>query len=187
MKRVAVLVVLLAACGGTGALTTTTSLATTTSTAAPSSTTTTTPILTDNLVAQIDNGRYVGFITHVAESGLTGGPEVHYDLAVWFEGEAADAAALEDGEESPRPNGYYIRNADPLELVLPISAEVAITSVWYHHDTYQDLQSRPVTFEELAAAMTGEPVGSHEAMWSSPWWVTVVDGVVVAIDEQFVP
>ncbi len=187
MKRIALFALLLSACGGTAAVTTTTTLpGTTTSTTAPT-TTTTTPILTDNLVAQIDNGRYIGFITHLAESGLTGGPEVHYDLAVWFEGDAADAAALEDGEESPRPNDYYIRNVDPLELVVPISPNVAITSVWYHYDTYQDLESRPVTLEELAAAMTGEPVGSQEVMWSSPWWVTVVDGEVVAIDEQYVP
>lgn len=186
MKRFVLLALLLSACGGTAALTTTSLPPTTSSTTTPT-TTTTTPILTDNLVAQIDNGRYIGFITHLAESGLTGGPELHYDLAVWFGGEAADAAALEDGEESPRPNDYYIRNVDPLELVLPISPDVAITSVWYHYDTYEDLESRPVTFEELAAAMTGEPVGSQEAMWSSPWWVTVVDGVVVALDEQYVP
>ncbi len=185
MKRIAVLAVALAACGGTAEVTTT-SLPTTT-TSSPPTTSTTAPILTDDLVAQIDNGRYIGFITHLAESGLTGGPELHLDLAVWFEGQAAEEAATEDGAESPPPNDYYIRNVDPLELVLPISSEVEVTSVWYHYDTFQDLESRPITFEELAAAMTGEPVGSQQAMWSSPWWVTMVDGEVTAIDEQYVP
>lgn len=146
-----------------------------------------TPLLTDDRMAQLEDGRYVGFITHVAEEGLTGGPEIHLDLAVWFTGKEAEYAALEDGAESPPPNDYYIRNEDPLELVLVVADATAVTSVWFHYDTTDELESRPITFGQFVEAMTGEPVGSRQNMWSDPWWVTIVDGEVVALDEQYVP
>jgi hypothetical protein len=146
-----------------------------------------TPILTDDRMAQLEDGRYIGFVTHVAEEGLTGGAEVHFDLAVWFSGKEAEYAALEDGAESPPPNDYYLRNVDPLELVLVVAEPVAVTSVWYHHDSTGELESRPIAFGQFVEAMTGEPVGSRQNMWFDPWWVTIVDGEVVALDEQYVP
>ncbi len=147
-----------------------------------------TPILTDNLVVELEDGRYLGFIDHVAESGLTGGPEVHIDLAVWFSGREADHAAAADGwTDVPMPNDYYIRNQDPIVLVRSVHPDVAVTSVWFHYDQDQSLASQPITFAELVDALTGEPVGSHLNMWHDPWWFTVVDGEVVAIDEQYLP
>ena len=96
-------------------------------------------------------------------------------------------AAAEDGAESPPPNDYYIRNLDPTVLVWPVDPEVEVTSVWYHYDATQELASRPITYEELVEALTGEVDDSLLAMRFDPWWVTIDDGVVTAIDEQYVP
>jgi hypothetical protein len=40
-------------------------------------------------------------------------PTITFDLIQFFTGEAATKAAAEDGEESPPPNDYYIRNVNP--------------------------------------------------------------------------
>lgn len=145
------------------------------------------PLFTDDRISQLEDGTYLGFVTYAAEEGLTGQSEIHLDLAVWFGGREADYAALEDGEESPRPNGYYIRNDDPLELVLSVAPAVDVTSVWYHYTTGSDLEPREISFQQFVDAMTGEPSGPQINMLHDPWWVTIVDGEVTAIDEQYVP
>ena len=203
MKRALVVVAIasiaLASCGAEPATTTETSSPETTTSSAPStttasSTTTTlspldraTPIVTDDLVAELEDGTYISLIDHVFTEGMTGGPEIHFDLAVWFGGEEANHYAEIDGEESPRPNDYYIRNLDPTVLVLAVDPEVRVTSVWYHYEETQDLTGGPITYEELVEALTGEVEESRLAMRFSPWWVTIEDGQVVAIEEQYVP
>jgi hypothetical protein len=145
-----------------------------------------TPLRTDDLIASLEDGVYAGYVDYAATSGLTGGPEIHLDLIVWFMGREAGYAATEDGEEWP-PGDFYVRNEDPTQIVLPVSPDVEVTSVWFHYDATQQLENRPITYEEFVTAMTGEPVGAEMNMLSDPWWVTVRDGRVVAIHEQYVP
>jgi len=45
---------------------------------------------------------------------------LEFDLACWFYGDAATIAAAEDGEESPPPNDYYVRNSNPLVRTLSV-------------------------------------------------------------------
>ena len=145
------------------------------------------PMFTDDRVADLPDGTYLGYVTYAAEEGFTGLPEIQFDLVVWFGGKEADYAALEDGEESPRPNGYYIRNDDSLELVLRVADRVEVTSVWYHYVTGLDLVPLPITFAQFVEAMTGEPSGHQVNMVHDPWWVTIVDGEIVSIEEQYIP
>jgi hypothetical protein len=170
---------------------------TTTSSTVPTTTTTTTttpvedfvsratPIGTDFQVAELEDGLYIGFLQAVSAEGLTGGKELQLDLAVWFDGDEADRMASEDGEESPRPNGYYIRNLDPSHLLLVVSDNVEVTSIWYQQ--HPDLSRSPITYAQLVEVMNGSGTGTEGAMRASPWWITIVDGEVVSIDEQYVP
>lgn len=149
-----------------------------------------TPLFTDDRMTRPEDGEYVGYITYASGEGFLGAGEIHFDLAVWFSGKEADYAALEDQDESPAPNDYYIRNDDPRELSLDVAPSVQVTSVWYEgfYETYGDLENHPITFEELVAALTREPMEDQvNQLRLSPWWVTIVDGEVVAIEEQYVP
>lgn len=168
----------------------------TTTTGSPTTTTTfpeeedfvdrATPIVTDLHVAELEDGLYIGFITAISTEGMTGGPEIQFDLGVWFDGEEADAMAVEDGEESPRPNGYYIRNLDPSHLLLEVSAAVRVSSIWYFYEE-TELARRSVEFDLVVDAMN-PPVGFiGSALRASPWWITITDGRVVSMDEQYVP
>jgi hypothetical protein len=56
-------------------------------------------------VDQLPDGWWAGEITAVD------GPSIEFDLVCWYDGDAAVAAAAEDGEEAN--NDYYVRNSNP--------------------------------------------------------------------------
>lgn len=142
------------------------------------------PIATDEGVTNVGDGRHLVFITGSPDDGAT----LQADLAVWLSGNAANTAARIAGEtDVPVPNDYYIVNVDPAVLELPVDAEVEVTSVWYDYDTDPDLANDPISYEDLVGVINGDQEGVHDNMRSDPWWVTVRDGRVVGIDEQYIP
>lgn len=142
------------------------------------------PITTDEGITSLDDGRFLAFVSGAANDGAS----LDLDLAVWFSGNEADTAARIDGETAlPVPNNFYIRNADPTVLSLPVDDEVLVTSVWYNYDTDSDLESDTITYQEFLAVIQSDDEGVQSALRTSPWWVTVEDGRIVALDEQYVP
>ncbi|MFZ0624859.1 MAG: hypothetical protein WAN34_00015 [Acidimicrobiia bacterium] len=199
----ALVVCLVAACAGNGTSQPTTTTgpepATTTSEAVASSTTSTSPTTTQPASATtttisstttltkppsdgasgsgctpgpggLPDGEWYGFAEEANEASIT------FDLACWFSGDAAVLAAAEDGEESPPPNDYYVRNQNP--QTREVAVDPGATVVWY---------------------LTGDPASETEGSYSSwlgirqerPWdlglWITVDGGAVTSIQEQWVP
>lgn len=143
------------------------------------------PLLSDDRVTELDDGRYISLIDHVFTEGYRGGPEIHFDLGVWFAGPEAGHFAEIDGKE---PGGdYYIRNQDPTVLVREVSPNVEISSVWIDNDGTEGFEPVDISFAELVDALDGDSTGSELNMRNGPWWITIEEGVVVAIDEQYVP
>jgi hypothetical protein len=102
---------------------------------------------------------------------------VSFDLACWFTGGGAAAAAAEDGEESPPPNDFHIRKeSDRLRtLAIDASAEVA----WLPNPG--DPESlEVVAYKVWLAEQPGRPV-------SPGVWLSVEDGRVISIEEQYIP
>ena len=56
----------------------------------------------------------------------SGPATITFDLIQFFTGEAATKAAAEDGQGSPAPNDYYIRNVNPRLRTLPVRADAPI-------------------------------------------------------------
>lgn len=102
--------------------------------------------------------------------------EVRVDLACWFSGEQAALAATEDGEESPPPNDYYVRNENPALRTLPVAPGATVR--WYPE--LGDPNS-PVTtpYADWSAARAGGGIFGV--------WITTVGGAVTAAEEQWVP
>jgi hypothetical protein len=73
--------------------------------------------------AQLEDGRHPVLLERVDLAGRT----VTVDLVQWFTGEAATKAAAEDGEESPPPNDYYVRNVNPRLRTLPVASGARLT------------------------------------------------------------
>jgi hypothetical protein len=104
---------------------------------------------------------------------------VSFDLACLFTGDAANAAATEDGfSEIPVPNDYWIRNANPLGYTLPAVPDVAVVTL-----------AGP-GYSEPAATQTGlDGVDWHGTEPGTFWrgWIVVDDGWVTVVQQQFFP
>jgi hypothetical protein len=104
--------------------------------------------------------------------------EIEFDLACWFTGDAAIQAAEEDGEESPPPNDYYVRNANPATRLVPVDA--AATVVWFPE--FGDPNSE-------ATIAYADWVGSlgERGDFTPGIWIETTAGEVTTITEQWVP
>lgn len=103
---------------------------------------------------------------------------VEFDLACFFLGEEADKAALEDGETMvPVPNGYYVRNDDPTLR----TADVAASTQVLHYPTGDPGVSHTLPFPRWAELVEADDLIVTAA------WLTVDEGAVVGIEEQWTP
>jgi hypothetical protein len=123
----------------------------------------------------MENGRHMVVLKQVSASGRT----VTFDLVQWFSGDAATKAAAEDGEESPPPNDYYIRNVNPRLRTLPVTPDARLSL------TRQTLNSGG---GGSAAANVEVDLATIQAMGRNHlFWTTVQSGRIVALEEQYVP
>jgi len=119
----------------------------------------------------LPDGRWYGSIAEAGDSELV------FDLACFFTGDPAVAAAAEDGEESPPPNGYHVRNANALLRTLDVQTEAPVS--WYP-DGGDPANVVTVAYSQWRTdkAARGYDLGV---------WITTSGGVIVAIEEQWVP
>jgi hypothetical protein len=162
------------------ATTTTTTTAPETTTTAPAATTTTLGSVLDEAEGSgctpgegdLPDGEWYGGVIEAE------GDTIGFDLACWFTGDAATLAAAEDGEESPPPNDYYVRNVNPAVRTITVGADVEV--VWYPE--FGDPSSEATTtFTEWIAAL------SDRGEFIPGIWLEIEDGEVVSIQEQWVP
>jgi hypothetical protein len=170
----------------TTAVTTTTTAAPTTTTAAPTTTTTqaTTTTVDTNALASgsgctpgtdvLPDGEWFGYVDSATAEVL------EFDLACWFTGDAAILAAAEDGEESPPPNDYYIRNVNPDLREVPVAADAEV--MWLPNLGGPDLAD--ITYADWIAARY---TPGTEGEYKPGVWLTIADGEIVEIQEQYVP
>lgn len=126
-----------------------------------------TPPSTDAL----PDGRWYGLVDEAGEG------QVVFDLACWFSGTAAVVASAEDGEESPPPNDYYVRNVN--DLLRTVSVDPAAPVTWYPGGGDPNDVVK-VAYDEwrVDRAARGFQFGV---------WLVVEDEVITAIEEQWVP
>ena len=126
--------------------------------------------------AELADGRHPVYLKTVDAGQQT----ITFDLIQFFTGDAATKAAAEDNQESPPPNDYYIRNVNPRLRTLPVAAGAPITvnvlAAWSTGSSTKDVS---VTLDELAAYFPNSG--------TAPFWITVEQGQVTKIAQQFVP
>lgn len=119
----------------------------------------------------LPDGSWFGYVE------ATSAGSVEFDLACWFSGDAANAAALEDGEtEVPVPNDYYVRNQNRALRSVPVADGAKV--VWLEDPD----PSRPTTsdYPTWRAVRDGRT-------YLPGVWLTVAGGEVTEISEQYVP
>ena len=115
------------------------------------------------------------------------------DFAEFLGEEEAVQAAREDGAIGPDeslPNPYYIRNADPQTQVLTL-AEVPVIMLLAANEDGVYLRS---VDEGTWADLIADPESAHDLVgwgWYGgghlPCWLTLDDGIVVQVTEQYLP
>jgi hypothetical protein len=131
----------------------------------PTSSTSPSPVLGD--------GRHPTYLKHVDVPNRT----VTFDLIQFLTGDEAKKAYVKDHPEDPggSPNDYYIINENPRLRTLPVVAGVEVTVLWLGGGA----QPEKISFEELPEYLASKAQG--------PFWLTVDDGDVFEIEEQFIP
>ena len=126
--------------------------------------------------AALADGRHPVYLKTVDPGQQT----ITFDLIQFFAGEAATKAAAEDGQESPPPNDYYIRNVNPRLRTLPVRSGAPITvNVLAAGSTGNATKDVSVTLDELASYFPNSG--------TAPFWITVDQGQVTKVAQQFLP
>jgi hypothetical protein len=103
--------------------------------------------------------------------------QLEFDLACWFTGNAAADAAAEDGEESPPPNDYYVRNANDMIRTLDVAGEAMVR--W--------LPSAGDPSTEELVAYSDWLTGRAGRDYQPGVWLIIEGGAITDIQEQYVP
>jgi hypothetical protein len=129
----------------------------------------------------LEDGRHFGYIVSIDVPTRT----IVFDLAYFLTGEEANEAAAEHGDETPVPNDYYIVNDNPHLRTLAVAPDVEIRVIdWGHCCEPVEGELQPF----------GDAFATEHHRWDamyqgaeSQYWLTVEDGVVVRIEEQYLP
>lgn len=119
----------------------------------------------------LPDGRWYGFVDGAEVDQLS------FDLACWFTGEAAALAAAEDGEESPPPNDFHIRNVNTQLRTLPVDPGAMVE--WLPNP------GDPASVETVVySAWLDEQPGRDPIPGV---WLEIENGQITGIEEQYVP
>jgi hypothetical protein len=132
-------------------------------------------------VLNLGDGRWFGYIKAIDHRA------VEYDVAEFLSGEEANAAAIEAGdiaEGETVPNDYYIVNEDKETGRFPLSENVKVTI-----DTVHDgiPGPAPADLGWLLCELGGEAPQHRMSHRFNGYWLTVENGLVTEIEEQYVP
>ena len=108
-----------------------------------------------------------------------------WDLAYFLTGDEANEAAEAHGDEVPVPNDYYIVNDNPKLRTLTLAPAVELSVIDWGNccdPVRGELQPFAEAFDTNQHAWDAMYQGAE-----SQYWVTVDGGVVVAIEEQYLP
>ena len=153
-------------------------------TTGPSGPTTTGATGSTDAAAELEDGRHFGWIAEVDPGG-----SLMFDLAYFYTGEEANEVAAERGDETPVPNDYYIVNDNPKLRDLAVAADATISVFDWNHCCDERVTVDLPTFAEVMSNPDGfvENDGRLYYGQASPYWVTMEDGTVTEIEEQYLP
>jgi hypothetical protein len=134
--------------------------------------------------ATLADGTYFGFLERIdVGSGVSG-----FDLACFYTGDEANEQAAARGDEVPVPNDVYIVNDNPSTRDVPVDPSVELLLI----DWNACCETSPGAQLDAFASALGEQDfveidGFRYAGGLSPYWITIEEGRIVGIEEQFLP
>jgi hypothetical protein len=140
---------------------------------------------------QLEDGRHFGFIRAVHPTDRT----IEFDLAYWLTGDEADAAYQEaTGDTGPVPNDVFVVNDNPRLRELALSPDLRLVLLDWTEccDTFfeGDLSVFAQAVEEQSDVFVDDVIrGKDDVIYRglSQWWITIENGLVTRIEEQYAP
>lgn len=176
-----VLGAVLAGCGGDGDSASGTSPATSTGPTVSPPVTTSAPSTPGSAEPVLADGKHPVYLTAVD----TPGRRLTFDLIQFLTGEAAHDAYVKDHPDDPGgpPNDYYIVNDNPRLRRLSVAENVQVTVL----DWEGGFKPQVIAFGDLPAQLAADLVPDDDRIWPNPFWLTVNDDTIIAIEEQYIP
>jgi hypothetical protein len=130
----------------------------------------------------LEDGRHPVYLTALDTTART----VEFDLIQFLTGDEAVVAwdAAHPDQPGGPPNDYFIVDENPRLRVLPLADDVTVTVPSFEG---AGLQAQPIPFADLPARLAGNPMPGEGRLWPNPFWLTVENGTVTAMDEQYIP
>ena len=134
--------------------------------------------------ALLEDGRHFGYIRSVDVEGRT----ISFDLAYFLSGEEANLAYQEaTGDTGPVPNDHFVVNDNPMLRTLTLAPDARLRLLDWNNccETFfdGDLALFAQAIGEQADVADGDLIYRRQ----SQWWITVENGVVIEIEEQYSP
>lgn len=133
--------------------------------------------------ASLQDGRHFGYVRAVDVDART----IEFDLAYFLSGQEANDAYHAAGGTGPVPNDYFVVNENPRLRTLVLAPDAHLRLLDWNHccETFfdGDLSLFAQAIEQQADVRDGDLIYRGQ----SQWWVTVQNGVVTEIEEQYTP
>jgi hypothetical protein len=128
----------------------------------------------------LTDGRYFVRLTDI-QGGEEGPLQLQYDLAYFLTGDAANEAAAERGLETPVPNDSLIINDSHRLRLTPLADVYGVKYI--PEGTCCDLvKAHEAQFLEWMGETNQTDFPPKDAAW---WWITIANGEVTKIQEQY--
>jgi hypothetical protein len=133
--------------------------------------------------AALEDGRHFGYVRSVDADART----IEFDLAYLLSGKEANDAYHAAGGTGPVPNDHFVVNDNPMLRTLPLSPDLRLRLLDWNHCCETFFDGDLSLFAQAIEQQTDVTDGDLIYRGQSSWWVTVKDGVVTEIEEQYAP
>jgi hypothetical protein len=133
--------------------------------------------------APLEDGRHFGYIRTVDRDART----IEFDLASFLSGKEANDAYHAVGGTGPVPNDHFVVNDNPMLRTLTLAPDVRLRLLDWNHCCETFFDGDLSLFSQAIAERSDVTDGDLIYRGQSSWWITVKDGVVTEILEQYSP
>jgi hypothetical protein len=133
--------------------------------------------------SQLEDGRHFGFVRSVDVAGRA----IEFDLAYWLSGEEANQAYQDAGGTGPVPNDHFVVNDNPALRTLGLAPDFRLVLLDWRNCCDATFEGDLATFARAIEQQDDVLDGDFLYRGNSSWWVTIENGVVTRIEEQYSP
>jgi hypothetical protein len=127
----------------------------------------------------LEDGHHFVYVKKASVSD-SGKVKIRFDLAYFFTGAKAEAAAADHGDEVV--DGYYIVNDNPRLRTLPLADDVEVEYIPESNCCELQPGNIDAWIEAISATNPTDYAGTNV-----PWWFTVEGGQITRIEQQYLP